>query len=144
MVLVVDDALLLSVLAGDPPIELKVAISRGELFTTGAWYYRLARAAHDPGFNGALSSAIDSLQPHRRRRALAGLDALPPEVGLLTMRRLVPVMRRLDVGRRLNFLTAEAVATALLLRGAIRTTTQSPLLGDACRSLGIDQQVMSP
>lgn len=144
MVLVVDDALLLTVLAGSGAPELGEAMGRGELFTTGAWYYRLARAAHDRTFSGALSSAIEALPPDRRRRAFASLDALPDEIGLLSMRRLVPVMRRLDVGRRLNFLTAEAVAAAVILEGSVRTTTDSPLLGDACRSLGIDHQVTVP
>ena len=144
MVLVIDDALLLTVLAGSAASELGDATRRGELFTTGSWYYRLARAAHDRGFTGALSSALNALPPNRQERALASLDALPPEVGLLGMRRLVPVMRRLDTGRRLNFLTAEAVATAAILAGSLRTTTESRLLSHACRVLGIDHRVISP
>jgi len=139
MALVVDDALLLSVLAGDPPTDLAGA----DLFTTGSWYYRLARAAHDSTFNGALSAAVTSLRSDQQRRVAAALDALPVEISLFSMRRLVPVMRRLDVGRRLNFLTAEAVATALLARGEVRTTTNSPLMADACGVLGIDVQVIS-
>lgn len=70
------------------------------------------------------------------------LEALPQEVGLLGMRRLVPVMRRLDVGRRLNFLTAEAVAAAVILRGALRVTTESRLLVDASRALGIEHKLV--
>ena len=60
------------------------------------------------------------------------------------MRRLVPLMTRLDVGRRLNMLTAEAVAAALALGGTLRVTTESELLGDACRVLRIEVQVVSP
>lgn len=143
MGLVVDDVLLLSVLAGEPSDDLRQAMQRGELFTTGSWYYRLGRAAYDQSFSGALSSAIDALSLARRVQAVAALDALPREIGLLDMRDLVPVMRRLDVGRHLNFLTAETVATALSLDAAIRVTTDSPLLNDTCRALGIDVQVIS-
>lgn len=64
MVLVIDDALLLTVLAGSAASELGDATRRGELFTTGSWYYRLARAAHDRGFTGALSSALNVLPPN--------------------------------------------------------------------------------
>ncbi len=144
MVLVVDDALLLTVLAGAAPPELRDAMRRAELFTTGSWYYRLARAASDRSFSGALASAVDALAPAQRARVLASLERLPEEVGLLGMRRLVPVMRRLDVGRRLNFLTAEAVAAATSLGAGLRVTTESRLLSDACHALGIDHQLLSP
>lgn len=58
------------------------------------------------------------------------------------MRRLVPIMRRLP-GRRLNFLTTEAVAAALALDAAVRVTTDSPLLNDVCRAVGVDVRVVS-
>jgi hypothetical protein len=59
------------------------------------------------------------------------------------MRRLVPIMRRLDAGRRLNFLTAEAVAAALALGAGIRVTTESRLLADACQTLSIGLGVVA-
>lgn len=68
MILVVDDALLLSVLAGGATGEIGDALERGDLFTTGSWYYRLARAAHDWTFAGALSSAVDLLSPEQQAR----------------------------------------------------------------------------
>lgn len=142
MILVVDDALLLSVLAGGATSEIGDALERGDLFTTGSWYYRLARAAHDWTFAGALSSAMDLLSPERRARVAGALDALPQQIGLLDMRRLVPIMRRLP-GRRLNFLTAEAVAAALALDAAIRVTTDSRLLHDACQAVAVDVRVVS-
>lgn len=142
MLLVVDDVLLLSVLGGGATGEVGDGGRRGDLFTTGSWYYRLARAAHDWTFGGALSSAIDALPADRRERVAVALDALPQEIGLLDMRRLVPIMRGLP-GRRLNFLTAEAVAAALALGAGVRVTTDSPLLRDACRAVGVDVQVVS-
>ena len=45
MALVIDDALLLAVLAGSPTVELVEAMHDGQLFTTSSWYYRLGRFA---------------------------------------------------------------------------------------------------
>ena len=42
--LIVDDALLLAVLAGVADAELNAEVDQGELFTTGSWYWRLGRA----------------------------------------------------------------------------------------------------
>ncbi len=142
MIAVIDDALLLAVMAGVMPTELVSVHRAGDLFTTASWYYRLSRAVHDRGFTGALSSALASLEPSRRSLVLAGIDALPDEVGMADLRVLVPVMTRLDVGRRLNFLTAEAVATAVTLDGAIWVTTSSVLMTDACRSLSVGLHVV--
>lgn len=142
MALVVDDLLLLTALAGSAPEELVSAMREAELFTTSSWYYRLARASHDKDFSGALSSAIEALRPDERASVGAGLDKLPASIGVVDARRVVPVMARLDVPRRLNFLAAEAVASALLLDGAIRVTTESPVLAAACRILAIDLKVL--
>ena len=62
---------------------------------------------------------------------------MPAEIGLVSLRRLVPVMTTLDSGRRLNLLTAEAVASALLLDADLAVTASSPLLDDVCDRLGI-------
>lgn len=140
---IVDDALLLAVLAGAAPDEIAVAHETGDLFTTASWYYRLARAAHDYRFTGALSSALAALPPQRQAGVLAAIDDLPGEIGMADMRLLVPVMTRLDVGRRLNFLTAEAVALAVTLNGAICVTTTSALIADACRAMAIDLRLVA-
>jgi hypothetical protein len=47
-VLVIDDALLLRVLAGLAEGEISDVVARSDVFTTGSWYYRLARAIHSP------------------------------------------------------------------------------------------------
>lgn len=140
--LVVDDALLLAVLAGGAEAEIDWALGRGELHTTGSWYYRLGRALHDPRRAGSLSNAMAALPPERRTRVLAGLDVLPPQIGLISPRYLVPVMARLPLERRVNFLTGEAVAAALMLGARIQVTVESPLLREACQVLGIDLEVV--
>lgn len=141
--LVVDDALLLSVLADGPPAEVRAALRQGVLFTTISWYYRLARATQDSAFSGRLSAALAALPTRRQTIVNAALDDLPPHIGLLDIRRVMPVMRRLDTGRRLNFLTAEAVAVAVSIDAGIRVTTESPLLAAAAEALDIDVRVLS-
>jgi hypothetical protein len=142
--LVVDDALLLTVLAGGAGVEIESAVSRGELHTTGSWYYRLGRAVHDPRQGGVLSNAMATLPSDRRASVLAGLESLPPQIGLISLRHLVPVMARLPLSRRVNFLTAEAVAAARMLGASIKVSVESPLLQSACEQLGIDLEVVEP
>jgi hypothetical protein len=52
-------------------------------------------------------------------------------------------MAALDSGRRLNLLTAEAVASALVLDADLAVTTRSPLLDDACARLGVHVMVVN-
>ncbi|MGH9064803.1 MAG: hypothetical protein ACRD0L_12680, partial [Acidimicrobiales bacterium] len=134
---VVDDALLLTVLAERIPASvptLVAAAADGEVFTTGCWYWRLSRALARPSL-GALSRAVASLSDDEQRRARASLETLPDEIGLLSLRRLVPVMQALP--GQLNLLTAEAVAAAAILDGALVVSTESPLLSSAAQASGV-------
>lgn len=141
--LLVDDVLLLRVIArtGDP--ELLDASGRGDLFTTGCWYYRLSRAVHRSEVAGTLSAAVAELPEPARRRALATLDDLPEEVGLLSFRKLVPIMTLLDVGRPLNLLAFEALAAALVLNAEIVVTTDTPMLAEGAAHLGLRYRLVS-
>lgn len=136
--LLVDDALLFAILAGTADVDLQSALEEGELFTTGSWYWRLSRALHDPASAGVLSRAMDGLTTLQQTRVVASVERLPDEVGLLGLRELVPVMTALNVRRRLNLLTAEAVAAAVVLEATIVVTTESVLLTGACEQLGVD------
>ena len=78
--LVVDDALLLNVLADRDP-ELRAAAIRGELYTTWCWYYRLATAVHSPTVTGALSQPLTGLSSDAVANVLADLDQLPRRSG---------------------------------------------------------------
>jgi hypothetical protein len=51
-------------------------------------------------------------------------------------------MDTLRLRRRVNRLTAESLAAALITGAAIRVTFDTPLLRDACDELGIDLQVV--
>lgn len=141
--IVVDDALLLGALAGSAPHGLQDASAARALATTGSWYWRLGRAILDPSSAGTLSRAFADLSEEGQQRVEAGLHSLPAEIGLVSLRRLVPVMTALDSGRRLNLLTAEAIASALLLEADIGVATRSTLLEDACGRLGIQVHLIT-
>jgi hypothetical protein len=68
------------------------------------------------------------------------LDQLPAEIGLLSLRRLVPVMAALP--GQLNLLTAEAVAAAVVLGARIAVSTASPLVTAAADSVGVSVDVV--
>src|SRR5262245_39612295 len=80
--LVVDDAVLLDVLAGVALADVQGAAERGEVHTTGCWYDRLSRALRSEPMVGALSRRLASLTPERRERVATGLVDLPAEIGL--------------------------------------------------------------
>jgi hypothetical protein len=85
-----------------------------------------------------LSRALGDLTAPQQARVVASIERLPEHVGLLSLRDLVPVMTALDVGRRLNLLTAEAIAAALVLDATVVVTTDSVLLTESCARLGVD------
>lgn len=68
---------------------------------------------------------------------LAGTANEDVQGGRRPRRGLVPVMSTLEVGRRLNLLTAEAAAAALVLDAAVVVTTESAILVESCTRLGI-------
>jgi len=138
--LVVDDHHLLAVLARQAAQRVQSGAEVNELFTTASWYYRLARAANDITFIGALSRRVDVLQPQGRELVLAQLDELPATIGLVSARLLVPVMAKLRTPR-LNHLAAEALATAVVVEGSLVVVATSEPLTEACRRLGVDLDV---
>jgi hypothetical protein len=140
---VIDDAVLLDVLAGLASDEILEALQGNDVFTTGCWYYRLSRAVHSDRVGGSLSRHLGGLDVDRQVRVVAALDRLPDSIGLLSLRDLVPVMRALRVSRPLNLLNAEALAAALVLDAALVVSTDSPLLREAAAELGVEYSLRS-
>ncbi|MEJ7764827.1 MAG: hypothetical protein WKF86_04980 [Acidimicrobiales bacterium] len=140
--LIVDDALLLRVLALTAPEEFLDEARSGQVFTTGSWYYRLAKAVAQPKVAGALSTAMAALPPIGQERARAGLHSLPPIIGMIDLRTLVPTMAALNVDRPLNLLAAEATAAAVLLDAGLVVTTNVPLIEGAAVQLGLTYRVI--
>lgn len=140
--IVVDDLLLLHILAGrrSSPLELYItAAARGQVFTTGSWYWRAARAVSRPG-RGALSAYLTSLGEEERLSVLAAVDNLPEGIGVLSLRRLVPVMAAIP--GQLNLLTAEALAAAIVLDASLAVTTDSALLSGAASIANVTVEVV--
>ncbi len=143
MAIVIDDRLLLDVLAGQCPALVAEELASGGVFTTGSWYYRLGRAAFGGSGSGALSGRLASFDVSIVDRVRAALVDLPPQVGLLHPRVVVPVMFTLRVRRQLNLLGTEALAVALLLPARLIVTTEAPLLHSAAKDTGVDYQVLA-
>jgi hypothetical protein len=141
---VVDDATLLAVLAGQSGPTLQAAADNGELLTTSSWYYRLNRALHDPVSHGHLSRMAEDLPEGARTALFRVIEDLPPEIGLLHPRQLVPVMASLRLSKSVNFLAAEALGAALFTDAGIRVSAESPGLSRACSELDIAFEVRSP
>ncbi len=116
---------------------------RSGVYTTTSWYYRIARAADDPSVSGALSGRLAALDAADEQQVRAQLLSLPEEIGLVPSRRLVPPMAILGSTRRLNFLSAEAIAAAILAESTIAVRTDSPPLSRACEALAVAYRVVS-
>ncbi len=140
---VVDDQLLLDVLSGQANPAIRTALAAGEVFTTASWYYRLGRAVAAGSGSGSLSSRFADLDEPSRDLVRTGLDLLPEEIGLVSLRIVVPVMRAVATRHRLNFLNAEAIGAALLLDGTILVTTDAPMLREATAALAVGYEVVS-
>jgi hypothetical protein len=137
MAVVVDDHLLLDLLADDAPRALAEAARGEEVFTTGSWYYRLGRAATAGTGEGAISSRVTARPERERAQVLDSLLSLPHQIGLLGFRSVAPVMLTLRARRALNLLNAEALAVAVLVDGRILTKTHSPLLVAGAADIGV-------
>jgi len=140
--LVVDDALLLRVLGGVAVSSVMAELERGELYTTGVWYHRLSRAAHDDRSVGTLSRELATFDQDVQHYILESLDQLPDRIGLIGWRRLVPVMSVLNVGRNLNLLAAEALAVGLVVGADIGVTTDAPLVREGAATLDLGYRVI--
>lgn len=141
--IVIDDQLLLAILSDTAPADITAAVERGEVFTTGSWYYRLGRAVTAGSGSGALSGRFRALDEAGRRRVVGALEELPEQIGLLSLRVVVPVMQAIAVSRPLNLLNAEALGAALMLDATIAVTVDAPLLRAGASDLAVDYRIIS-
>ena len=125
--IIVDDQLLLSILAGQESDSLLSARSNG-VATTMCWFYRLSRAIAAGGATGALSRRFSALSAPHQAEVIALVDELPADIITLDSRTVVPVMSALSSVTSANVLTTEAVATALVLDADIAVSVRSDLL----------------
>lgn len=140
--IVIDDQVLLAVLSDTAPDDITAAVANGEVFTTGSWYYRLGGAVTAGTGTGALSGRFQALDISVRQRVWASLEDLTDQIGLLSLRVVVPVMQALAVTRPLNFLNAEALGAELLLDASIAVTVDAPRLRAGAADLSVGYRLM--
>jgi hypothetical protein len=132
---VIDDHLLLRVLLGDEPPELRLPGSR--IFTTGLFYHRLCRAVSNRAVTGALSSMLGRADSTVAAAAVRAITALPDTIEPLSLRDLAwPMAELLDGNVRLNLLSLEALAATEHLNAELCLATADenpPLLRAAAR-----------
>jgi len=141
--LLVDDHLLVRVLLGQEPDELR---RDGQpIATTGLWYHRLCRALADATVTGSLSRSLGDVGPDLARRAVASTIDLPDDVELISLRELGwPMATHLAEGHRLNLLSLEALAAAAAGGATIclGATDRNPPLQAAASRLGIEVRLI--
>jgi len=136
--LVIDDHLLLLVLLGREPADLRARGAR--LSTTGLWYHRLCRAVAVPAVQGVLSRSLGGSDPALGALAAQAITELPDTVGLVSLRDLSwPMADLLADGVRLNLLSLEAIAAAEHLDAEIclASADDNPPLVAAARARGV-------
>ena len=85
-----------------------------------------------PGaIRGSLSRRVAELSGARRNALQVGLGRPPECIAVVDARGLVPVMVAVADATRANLLTADAVATALVLEASIAVTVTSELMDEA-------------
>lgn len=87
-----------------------------------------------------MSAYLTSLGEEERLSVLAAVDNLPEGIGVLSLRRLVPVMAAIP--GQLNLLTAEALASAVVLDASLAVTTDSALLSGAASIANVTVEVV--
>ena len=103
-------------------------------FTTSSWFFRLARAVSaDEG--GALSRQLRSLPDDEQPLLRNSIDRLPSGIQTIDPRNIVPRMASIATVSPSNFLTLEAIATAIATDADIATATATPLLQRVADSL---------
>ncbi|MCB9372236.1 MAG: hypothetical protein H6518_05590 [Microthrixaceae bacterium] len=139
MAIVIDDHLLIDVVAETTTGWLREQVDQSVIYTTSAWYYRVANAAHRGSGAGTLSRRLAQFPESVRRERI---DNLPDWIGLLGPRLVVPVMATIATRLRPNVLTAEALAVAVITDGSLVVSIDSPLLRGGAADLGVEYRVV--
>ncbi len=135
---VIDDHLLLRVLLGDEPSELRP--TGGQISTTGLWYHRLGRALANPTVSGIMSRSLGDAYRGIGAAAVREITTLPDSIGLVSLRAVAwPMAQLVADGLRLNLLALEALAAAEHLDAelCLATADENPPLLDAAAQRGV-------
>jgi hypothetical protein len=116
--LLVDDQLLLTLLLGREPPDLRP--DGAAVVTTGLWYHRLCRALADATVTGSMSRQLGHIGEPLAGAAIRAVIDLPESIGLVSLRTLGwPMADLLATGDRLNLLSLEALAAARHLGASV-------------------------
>jgi hypothetical protein len=138
---ILDDHLLLLHLAGRDPWR-----SHGTpVATTSSWWFRLARAL-ERRETGSLSRLVDTFDPDDKERLTRSITNLPARIAVAHPRQVVPQAAALAAGLGLNLLAADALATALVIRGRIvvAASDDGPRLRAAAATIGVTYEAITP
>ncbi|WP_419554639.1 hypothetical protein [Candidatus Poriferisodalis sp.] len=114
----VDDHILLRMLLGEEPRELRPR--GGGVATTGLWYHRLCRALSDQAVVGSMSRRLGGVSPEVAAEVIAAVIELPASIELVPLRAIGwPMGELVRDGARLNLLSLEALAAARFLDAEI-------------------------
>ena len=141
---VIDDHLLLRLLLGDEPPDLRPA--GGAIATTGLWYHRLCRALADEAVTGSMSRSLGEVDAHLAGKAVRAVIELPEPISLTSLRSLGwPMAQLVSSGGRLNLLSLEALAAAEHLGGEIclAAADHNPPLLEAAHRRGVPVRVIT-
>jgi hypothetical protein len=141
--LILDDHLVLSVLLGREPKELRPL--GAEIFTTGLWYHRLCRALANKSVVGTMSRLIGNADESVGGAAVGAVIELDQTVGLISLRQLGwPMAQLLTEGYRLNLLSLEALAAAEYLGAdlCLAAIDDNATLTAAATERGVSVRVM--
>lgn len=132
MTQIVDDQHLGAILRGEDPPRPGEAV-----YTTGYWYVRLCQAVFGATERaGTLSAPFAALPDTLRLRATGALLELSPEIGLVSLRELGPLIGRLRQRHQLNVLGIEALAAADYLEADVYLSAPFPRLQAALTAEG--------
>jgi hypothetical protein len=143
MDVIVDDHLLLQILLGEEPPNLRVPGAR--IFTTGLWYHRLCRAVSIQDVTRAMSRRLGRADPIVGASAARAITTLPEVIGLISWRELAwPMAQLLEDGMRLNLMSLEALAAAALQRAelCLDAADENPQLLDAAAARGMPARLV--
>ena len=135
--IVLDDRLLFEVLSGAETADLARLAADG-IATTFSWYYRLSRAISTERVDGSLTREFAALSDARRSYVHRLLEDLPSIIEMLHPRELVPSMSAVAALTSVNFLTAEAIASSLILEAPTVVSTRSALMERAALEAGVE------
>ena len=117
-VVLVDDHILLGMLLGEEPRELRPR--GGVVATTGLWYHRLCRALADQAVVGSMSRRLGGVSPEVAAEVIAAVIELPASIELVSLRAIGwPMGELVRDGACLNLLSLEALAAARRLDAEI-------------------------